>query len=430
MRYEPIDKSLFVGNRKRFKKAVPEDALCVFQSNDILPTNADGTHKFVQNSNLFWLTGIDQEETICLLFTGASREEYREVLFVRKTSKHLETWEGHKLTKEEARKISGIETVYWTSSFRQVFQKLMAETDLVMIPSPRNAKNDLDVQDRNLRFAKWCMEKFPLHRYRDASPVIHKLRAVKSPVEIELMRKACEITEAGFRRILQFVKPGVWEYEIEAEYAHAFIRRKARGFAYEPIIGSGESSCILHYIANNQQCKSGDVLLMDVGACYANYAADMTRTIPVNGTFSPRQRAVYEAVLRCLYKARALLSPGRTLKAYNEEVAHIVEKELVDLGLLSTAEISSQDPKNPAYKKYFMHNTSHSIGLDVHDVGIGHQVLEPGMVLTCEPGIYIRAEGIGIRLENNILITTDGNEDLMSSIPVDASEIESLMRKG
>ncbi|MDX1478918.1 MAG: aminopeptidase P N-terminal domain-containing protein [Saprospiraceae bacterium] len=428
MRDHPIDPSLFIHNRARLTEAMPPGALAIFHSNDIPPTNADGTGPFVQNSNLFWLTGIDQEETILMLFPDAPVPEQREMLFVRKTNKQIAIWEGHKYTKEEATATSGIQSVHWLSSFESLLKKLMSETDLVFLSTSYHAKQSIEVPDRNHRFVHWCKEHFPLHQYRNAAPIVHNLRLVKSPIEIDLIRTACEITEAGFRRVLSFVKPGVWEYEIEAEYAHAFIRRRARGFAYEPIIGAGDNSCVLHYVANNQQCQDGQVLLMDVGACYANYASDMTRTIPVNGRFTARQRAVYEAVLRCFKGARDLLKAGTLPMDYDEHVELLVEKELVDLGLITMEEIRDQDPKQPVLKKYFMHKTAHAIGLDVHDVGDRYRAFEPGMVFTCEPGIYIPAEGIGIRLENDILITGDGNEDLMADIPIEPDEIEDLMQ--
>ncbi len=427
MRYAPIDSTLFIENRRRFTELLPPGAVAIFHSNDVLPTNADGARPFIQDSNLFWLTGIDQEDSICILFPDAPEPNQREMLFLKKTNKQIAIWEGHKYTKEEAKDTSGIEHIHWLSSFEPVLKKLFSETDLVFIPSEYHAKQNIIVPDANLRFTRWCQERFPLHQFRNAAKIIQPLRLIKTQIEIDLIQKACDITETGFRRILGFVKPGVWEYEIEAEFTHEFIRRRARGFAYDPIIGSGESSCVLHYVENNKQCQVGDILLMDVGACYANYAADMTRTIPVNGRFTKRQKDVYIAVHRCLSGAKALLKAGITTTEYNKAVASIVEKELVDLGLISMHDIQTQDKDKPAYMQYFMHKTAHSIGLDVHDVGDRYTTYQPGMIFTCEPGIYILEEELGIRLENDILITEDGNIDLMEAIPIDADEIEELM---
>ena len=401
--------------------------MAVFHSNDMMPTNADATHPFIQNSNLFWLTGIDQEDTVLIMFPEAPDESQREILFLKKTNEMIAIWEGHKYTKEEALEASGIQNIQWVGSFESILKKLMSESDQVYLPTVNHAKQSIDVPDKNTRFIAWCKEKFPVHQYHNVAPIIHELRLYKSPIEVDLIRQACDITEKGFRRILEFVKPGVWEFEIEAEFAHEFIRNRARGFAYEPIIASGGDSCVLHYIANNKECRDGDVLLLDVGSSYANYASDMTRTIPVSGKFTPRQRDVYNAVLRSLNQAKMLMKSGMEMMEYNKTVGQIVEEELVGLGLLSMDDIKKQDPKNPAYRKYFMHNTAHSLGLDVHDVGDRYATFQPGMVFTCEPGIYIREEAIGIRLENDILITEDGNTDLMASIPIEAAEIEELM---
>ena len=429
MRYHPIDPALFIQNRKRFTEKLPAGAMAVFHSNDVQPTNADGTRPFIQDSNLFWLSGIDQEESILILFPDAPDSKQKELLFVKKTSKEIAIWEGHKYTKQEARDTSAIENVRWTSSFEPVLKKLMSEADSVYIPTEDHSRKNLNVEKAGDRFARWCKEHFPTQQLKEASRIIYPLRMIKTPLEIELISKACEITEAGFRRVLPFVKPGVWEFEVEAEYIHEFTRRRARGFAYEPIIGSGESSCVLHYIENNKQCTDGDMLLMDVGACYTNYASDMTRTVPVNGKFSARQRAIYDAVHRCLDVGKAEMKAGVTQSEHHKIVASTVEKELVDLGLISMHEIRTQDSNDPAYRKYYMHKTTHSLGLDVHDVSVRTVPFAPGMVFTCEPGIYVREEGIGVRLENNIVITEDGNMDLMDSIPIDADEIETLMNE-
>jgi Xaa-Pro aminopeptidase len=382
---------------------------------------------FKQNADLFYLTGVDQEETILLLYPDAKEAKYREIMFVRETNEHIAIWEGHKLTKEEATEVSGIRTVLWTSEFEKVFNTLMGDAEHLYLNTNEHPRAEVVVETRDARFIKWCQERYPLHSYRRLAPIMRDLRAVKSDIEIALIQKACKITEAGFRRVLRFVKPGVKEYEIEAEYAHEFLRHGSRGFAYTPIIASGANACVLHYIANDQVCQDGDLLLMDVGAEYANYASDMTRTIPVNGRFTPRQRQVYDAVLRVMRGAMDMLRPGNTLDEYHAAVGELMTKELVDLGLLTMDEVKNQNPEFPAYKKYFMHGTSHHLGLDVHDVGDKYRKFEPGMVFTCEPGIYIREEGLGIRLENDLVITENGLLDLMADIPLEAEEIEEIM---
>ncbi|WP_038028660.1 aminopeptidase P family protein [Thermonema rossianum] len=427
MRYERIDNRLFIENRRRLAERLLPNSIAVFNSNDIMPTSADGTMPFKQNTDLFYLTGVDQEETILLLYPDAKEEKYREILFVRETNEHIAIWEGHKLTKEEATEVSGIRTVMWTSEFEKVFNTLMGDAEHLYLNTNEHPRAEVVVETRDARFIKWCKERYPLHSYRRLAPIMRDLRAIKSDIEIALIQKACKITEAGFRRVLQFVKPGVKEYEIEAEYAHEFLRRGSRGFAYTPIIASGANACVLHYIDNDQVCQDGDLLLMDVGAEYANYASDMTRTIPVNGRFTPRQRQVYDAVLRVMRGAMDMLRPGNTLDEYHAAVGELMTKELVDLGLLTMDEVKNQNPDWPAYKKYFMHGTSHHLGLDVHDVGDKYRKFEPGMVFTCEPGIYIREEGLGIRLENDVVITGNGLLDLMADIPIEAEEIEELM---
>jgi Xaa-Pro aminopeptidase len=427
MKYERIDKRLFIENRRRLAERLLPNSIAVFNSNDIMPTSADGTMPFKQNADLFYLTGVDQEETILLLYPDAKEAKYREILFVRETNEHIAIWEGHKLTKEEATEVSGIRTVLWTSEFEKVFNTLMGDAEHLYLNTNEHPRAEVVVETRDARFIKWCQERYPLHSYRRLAPIMRDLRAVKSDIEIALIQKACKITEAGFRRVLRFVKPGVKEYEIEAEYAHEFLRHGSRGFAYTPIIASGANACVLHYIANDQVCQDGDLLLMDVGAEYANYASDMTRTIPVNGRFTPRQRQVYDAVLRVMRGAMDMLRPGNTLDEYHAAVGELMTKELVDLGLLTMDEVKNQNPEFPAYKKYFMHGTSHHLGLDVHDVGDKYRKFEPGMVFTCEPGIYIREEGLGIRLENDVVITENGLLDLMADIPLEAEEIEEIM---
>ena len=427
MRYDPIPQDLFIANRRNLVKLLKANSLAVLNSNDILPTNADGTLRLVQNSDLFYLTGIDQEETILLLAPDFPDEAYREVLFVKETSELIEVWEGHKYTKEETTEASGIANVFWLSEFDRIFNTLMTEAEHVYLNTNEHLRATARAETRDARFIKFCQQQYPLHHYERLAPLMHQLRAIKSEPEIARQQQACDITERAFRRVLKMVKPGVKEYEIEAEYLHEFVRSGSRGFAYEPIIASGANACVLHYIDNHATCQAGEVLMMDVGAEYARYYADMSRSIPVSGRFTERQRAVYDAVLRVQRKAITLLRPGNTIREYHKEVGKIMESELIGLGLLDAQEVKKQDEKKPLYKKYFMHGTSHHLGLDVHDVGNVYRPFEVGMVFTVEPGIYIREENLGIRLENNVVITEDGVHDLMRNIPIEAEEIEYLM---
>lgn len=427
MRYHQIPQSLFVNNRKRLIKELQPGSLVVFNSSDIMPTSADGTMPFRQQTDIFWASGVDQEESILLVFPDSKLPEHKEILFLKETSEQIAIWEGEKLTKKRATEISGIQTVYWLSQFKTVFHQLMCECEHVCLNSNEHLRAVIEVEIRDARFVKWCKEQYPLHDYIRVQPLMHMLRAIKSKEEIELIQQACDITEKGFRRLLPFVKPGVWEYEIEAELVHEFIRNRSKGFAYTPIIASGFNACVLHYIDNNKQCKKNDVILLDVAAEYANYASDLTRCLPVNGEFSKRQKSVYNAVLRVMRGAISMLKVGNNIIDYNEAVGKLMEEELIKLKLLKLSEVRKQDPKNPLYKKYFMHGTSHYLGLDVHDYGSRYRKFEAGMVFTCEPGIYIRREKLGIRLENDILITKNGNVDLMKNIPIEAEEIEELM---
>lgn len=428
MRYNTIPQQLFVNNRKRFIKELKAGALALFNSNDIMPTSADGTMAFKQQTDFFWLSGVDQEESILLVFPDSKLPEHREILFLRETNEEIAIWEGEKLTKSKAIETSGIQTVYWLSQFKTIFRQLMCECEHVYLSSNEHLRAVVEVETRDARFVKWCKEAYPLHNYLRVQPIMHKLRAIKSKEEIDLIQEACNITEKGFRRLLNFVKPGVWEYEIEAELIHEFIRNRSKGFAYTPIIASGFNACVLHYIENNKQCKKGDVILLDVAAEYANYASDLTRCLPVSGEFSKRQKDVYNAVLRVMRYASSLLKPGNNIIDYHNAVGKFMEEELIKLKLLSLSDVKKQNPKNPLYKKYFMHGTSHYLGLDVHDYGDRYRKFEAGMVYTCEPGIYIREENLGIRLENDILITKNGNIDLMKNIPIELEEIESLMQ--
>jgi Xaa-Pro aminopeptidase len=403
--------------------------MAIISSNDILPTNADGNMPFRQNSDLLYLTGVDQEESVLVIFPHAHNNAHREILFLKETSPEIAIWEGEKLTKEKARKLTGIETIIWIDSFETTLKTLMSEAETILLPSNEHTRRSIPTETREERFSKWIRKEYPLHSYGRLAPHMHRIRSVKSSEEIEQMQRACKITEAGFRRILKFVKPGVKEFEIQAEYMHEFLRNGSRGFAYEPIVASGFSACVLHYISNENECKDGEVILMDVGCEYGNYASDMTRAIPVNGKFTERQKAVYNAVLHVMKEAKKLLKPGVFLADYHKKVGHLMEEQLIKLNLLSTDEVKNQDPAKPAYKKYFMHGTSHFIGLDVHDVGLWHEPIEAGMAFTVEPGIYIREENLGIRLENDIIITEDGFIDLMKDIPIEAEEIEALMNE-
>ena len=429
MRYGPIDPTLFVENRRRFRELLPPSSLAIFNANDILPTNADGSLALKQNTDLFYLSGVDQEESILLICPDAALERHREILFLRETSEHILVWEGYKLTKEQGREVSGIQTIMWLEQFPAVLAALMNEAEYVYLNTNEHIRAVVAVETRDARFIKDLQARYPLHQYRRAAKLLHQLRALKSPEEIRLMRRAADITGQALRRVLGFVRPGVWEYEVEAEILHEFVRAGSRGPAYTSIIGSGESATILHYISNDRQCQAGDVLLMDFGAEYANYAADLTRSIPVSGTYSPRQRQVYEAVLRVFRFAQTRLVVGNSIEAYHKEVGEAMEQELIKLDLLNANEVKNQDPDAPLYKKYFPHGTSHYLGLDVHDVGYKYRTFEANMVYTIEPGIYIREEKLGIRLENDFLLTPTGNEDLMADIPIELADIERLMRK-
>ena len=427
MKYQAISKNLFEHNRTLFTAQLSTQSLAIFCSNDQMPTNADGTMPFKQNSDLFWLSGVDQEESKLIIFPECSNPKHREILFLKETSDLIAIWEGEKLSKEKAFETSGIRTVYWNTQFENVFQELMQEANTVYLNSNEHARSTSKVQTQTDRFNDWCKNNFSTLEYVKSAPIMHDLRSVKHRLEIELLQHACNITEKGFRRVLNFVKAGVMEYEIEAEYMHEFLINRSKGFAYEPIIASGRNACVLHYVDNNKVCKDGDVILMDVGAEYANYASDMTRCIPVSGKFTKRQKDVYNAVLSVMKQATSMLKPGVLLGDYHKEVGLIMQSELLGLGLIDQHDIDKQDPKKPAYRKYFMHGTSHFLGLDVHDVGHFDKPIKEGMVFTCEPGIYILEENLGIRLENDIVITKDKPFDLMANIPLEVDEIEDLM---
>ena len=427
MKYLAIDSQLFIKNRKTFSTKLAHNTFAIFNANDVMPTNADGTMPFRQNNDLFWLSGVDQEESLLLLYPENPNEKEREILFLKETNKEIAIWEGAKLSKEDAFNASGIRTVYWLEELESKLKELIIKADAVYLNKNIHSRAATEVETRDDRFRKKITEKITSKQIKEVAPIMHELRSIKSDTEIALMQKACDITEKGLRRILPFIKPGVMEYEIEAELMHEFLRNRSNGFAYQPIIGSGIDSCVLHYIENNKACNDGDILLMDFGAEYANYASDLTRTVPVNGRFSERQRAVYRAVLHVMKEATSMLRPGTIYKEYNIEVGKLMEAELIKLGLLDKHDVQKQDPKNPLYRKYFMHGTSHYLGLDVHDVGSIETPMQEGMVFTCEPGIYILEEALGIRLENDILITKDKPFDLMGNIPIELEEIEDLM---
>lgn len=427
MRYDPIPSELFRGNRTRFAERMKPRSMAVFNANDVMPTSADGTHRFVQQTDLFYLSGIDQEETILVLFPDAPEEKHREILFVRETSDGIAIWEGHKHTKEAAAELSGIASVHWTSEFDGIFAMLAVAAETIYLNANEHLRADRTVETRDDRFIRRCMRRFPLHAYGRCAPILDELRAVKTEAEIERIRRACGITAGAFERVLGFIRPGVREYEIEAELWHEFVRNGSRGPAYDPIVASGPDTCVLHYVKNDKVCRDGDLVLMDFGAEYGGYASDLTRTVPVNGRYSPRQRAVYDAVLRVQRAAIAMLRPGTRLPEYQKAVGERTEAELIDLGLLDRKDVAEQDPEKPLYRKFFMHGTSHHMGLDVHDYGNRYRPLEAGMVLTCEPGIYIRDEGIGVRIETDILVTEGDPVDLMADVPVEAEDIEGRM---
>ena len=427
MKYLPIDNQLFINNRKKFSAKLATNTIAIFNANDVMPTNADGTMPFRQNNDLFWLSGVDQEESVLVIFPDHTDESQREILFLKETNEHIAIWEGAKLTKESALKTAGIKTVYWLNELEGKIAELIGKCNGIYLNKNIHSRSASAVETRDDRFRKMIADKFSETTIHEVAPIMHELRAIKSNFEIKLMQNACDITEKGLRRILPFIKPGVTEYEIEAELMHEFLKNRSNGFAYQPIIGSGIDSCVLHYIDNNKVCNDGDILLMDFGAEYANYASDLTRTIPVNGKFTNRQKAVYNSVLLVMKEATNMLRPGTIFKEYNAEIGRIMELELIKLGLLDKHDIQKQDAKSPLFKQYFMHGTSHYLGLDVHDVGDFDWPMKEGMVFTCEPGIYILEEKLGIRLENDILITANGPDDLMKHIPIEAEEIEHLM---
>jgi Xaa-Pro aminopeptidase len=428
VRHQKIDPRLFIENRRRLAGLLGTKSLAVVNANDVLPINADAVLPIQPNSDLFYLTGVEQEESILLLAPEAFDERLRDVLFLREPNELLKTWEGHKLSRQEATDLSGVKTVKWLSEWPGVFHALMCEVEHVYLNTNEHKRAVVEVQTRDARFVAACRTKYPLHEYRRLARLMHRLRAEKSRAELDLLRRAVNITEKGFRRVARFVKPGVTEYEVEAEFAHEFTRRRAK-FAYNPIIAAGANACVLHYLANDQVCRRGELLLLDVAASYANYNADLTRTIPVGGRFTRRQRQVYNAVLRVMRASIRGATVGKLHRDWQKESQAMMNEELLSLGLLRPRDVKKQTEDEPACRKYFMHGLGHPLGLDVHDVGFTTEPFAAGWVLTVEPGIYIPDEGFGVRLENNVLVTEDGPVDLTASIPVEAEEIEALMRR-
>ena len=428
MKYHPIDSKLFVKNRSNFMAQMKANSLAVFNSNDIYPISADSTMPFQQHRDIYYLSGVDQEESILVMFPDCPNKKHREILFLKETNDHIAVWEGEKLTKKRAFEVSGIKTVYWLQDLKKVLAELMAQSDTVHINTNEHYRASIETETREDRFTKWLLNTYPAHKVEKSNSILQRLRSIKDPIELDLLQKACNITEKGMRRVLKFVKPGVAEYEIEAEFIHEFLKNRSKGFAYTPIIASGNNANVLHYIENNQVCNDGDLILLDVGAEYANYSSDMTRTIPVNGRYSKRQKEVYNAVNRVKINATNMLIPGTIWADYHVEVGKLMTSELLGLGLIDKADVQNEDPNWPAYKKYFMHGTSHHMGLDTHDYGLLWEPMETNMVFTVEPGIYIPEEGFGIRLEDDVVIQEKGAPlNLMKNIPIAIEEIEDIM---
>lgn len=427
MKYNQINNSLFIENRHKFNKKLKKNAIAIFQSNDEFPRSGDQNFLFKQNADLFYLSGIDQEQSILLLYPDCPNPLYKEVLFLRQTNDHIRVWEGHKYTKEQARNTSGIQNIHWLEDFENILHSIIHYSDYIFLNTNENDRYVHTVSYRDIRFIEELRKKYPLHKYERAAPLIRELRAIKSKIEVELTQKACDITRDAFLRVLKFTKPELMEYEIEAEIIHEFIKQGATGHGYTPIIAAGNNANILHYNDNNQKCNDGDLILMDFGAEYANYNADLTRTIPVNGKFTPRQKAVYNAVLNVMNESKKLMIAGAIWNTFHEQVGEIMTEELIKLKLITTTDVKNQNPNYPAYKKYFMHGTSHHLGIDVHDFAGRYTPFAVGNILTCEPGIYIPEEKFGVRLENDILVTANGNIDLTAKIPIVAEEIEEIM---
>ena len=430
MKYKPLSKSFYQNTRKSFMAEMEPNSLAIFNSNDIYPISADSVMPFEQHRDIFYLSGIDQEESIIILFPDAIDPKHKEIAFVKKTNSHIEVWEGPKLNKEKTYELSGIKTVYWLEDFKDIFQELSTQCNKFYFNTNEHYRQAVETETREDRFIKWCKNQYPAHNVAKSNPILQKLRSVKDDQEITQIKKACDITEKAMRRVISFLKPDVWEYEIEAELVHECIKNRSKGFAYQPIIASGFNANILHYTLNNKKCKSGELVLIDVAAEYGNYSADVTRTFPVSGVYTERQKKVYNAVLNVKNEATKLLVTGTLWKEYHKEVGKIMTSELIGIGLLDKSDIQNQDPENPAYKKYFMHGTSHHLGLNTHDYGLLNLPMESQMVFTVEPGIYIPEEGFGIRLEDDVVIQNSSEPiNLSKNIPIEIEEIESLMNK-
>jgi len=427
MRYHQLNREIFIENRSRFTALMKPKSLAIFTSNDIYPTSADGHLPFKQHSDILFLSGADQEESILVLFPDAHKNSLKEVLFLKETNDLIAVWEGAKYTKDEAFDISGIKTVFWLSDFERIFNEMAVNAERIYLNGNEHLRAHVETELRHDRMNKWIKEHYHAHEFERSQPILHRVRGTKTTLELEVMREAASITTKGYKRILKFMKPGVWEYELEAEFMHEFLMNRSRGFAYTPIIAAGNNANVLHYIENNDQCNDGDLVLFDVGAEYGNYTCDVTRCYPVNGKFTARQAEVYNAVLSVHEGAIALLRPGIMLDDYHRKVGDLMTEELLKLGLITAEDVAKEDPAWPAYKKYFMHGTSHYLGLDVHDYGLWTIPVEEGMVFTVEPGIYIPEEGLGIRIEDDIVITKDGHENLTRAIPKTVEEIEAFM---
>ncbi|PKV52388.1 aminopeptidase P [Aquimarina sp. MAR_2010_214] len=428
MRYEAISNTFFIKNRNNFSSRTIENTITIFTSNDIKHTNADDVMGFAQNNDLFYLSGIDQEDTVLVLYPDAYKPENREILFIKETNEHIKIWDGEKLTKEEAHQVSGVKRIEWIHDFEKILQLMAFEADGFYLGHNEHSKRiTYDKQTQQDRMINWCKEKYPLHQYYRAAKITRTLRSIKAKEEVAQIQKAADISVEGFQRVLKAVKPNCKEYELEAELTYAFLKNGGTRHAFKPIVASGKNACALHYNTNDNICRDGDMILLDFGVCYGNYNSDTTRCVPVNGKFSDRQKEVYTAVLNCLKEGSKLLKPGIVPADYEKQMAGLVEEQLIKIGVLDAAEVAAQNPDLPLYKRYFMHGTAHHLGLDVHDVGLYSRALEPGMVLTCEPGIYIPEEGIGCRLENDYLITETGNINLTQAMPIEIEEIEKLM---
>lgn len=429
MKHLPINNQLFIENRKRFSKAMLPNSIAIFNSNDELSSNGDAIYRFVQNSDLYWLTGIEQEDTMLILNPGNPDPRFREVLVLVRPDEMKEKWDGKRLRAAEGTAISGITTVIWLDALDAQLQAWMHQIENVYLNTNENDRKSQLPETRDYRYARLMMQRYPLHRYQRSAVILRQLRAIKTKYEVEVMQEAMNITEKAFRRLLGFIQPGVMEYEIEAEIMHEFLRNRAKGEAYGSIIASGDRARTLHYVFNNEECKDGELILMDFGASYGGYNADLTRTVPVNGKFSKRQKEVYNACLHLHQYCKTILKPGISILAYTDKVGEEATKQFQKIGLLTKADVKNEDKDNRAYRKYLYHGISHHLGVDVHDLGTRTEPIQPGMLFTIEPGIYIQEEQMGIRIENNFWVTKTGNIDLMKNIPITAEEIETLMKK-